>query len=702
MAKLIHGTSIEGFKTAFPDYESSASAVYKSIAILDDGHIYTHGKTFKLTAAGDIKDGLTEFTRNALSISITVSGTQKSILLPDLTTTTTDILNITSPVGNGNYSISHNTSLESEGTFNSTILDYVLTPKGVSYDKYGHITGVISGGATHLDYVKQSKNSDVNLKYLLFGSNSTDTTGEVQFNTNISAVLSTGTLKATVFEEGGTSLSDKYAPKSIMTTYATDSVFGLVKLSDAINSDLDVTGNTAATPKAIKDALQEAKDHANSLIGANDAMVFKGTLGTEDDGGTIQALPTSGYSAGWTYRVVTAGTYAGQKCEVGDLIIAIKNFESSTSNDDWTVAQTNIDGAVTSNATLTTDQLVVGGGGNTIKTLNIGSTGMVLKVVNGKPTWQNHITTRAITIDGASFLAANTSTAFNIKQGSNISLAKDSSGNLTISATGFLSSTNPLTIYSKGGTSSIGEYNPGESEASFDFTNGLMASLSGSKFTIGHSNTISAKTTAELGKIKYDNNGHITGFEAVSSLANPYSLVLKIKSGTTEDTDLYTYDGSSAKTIDIKEGSNIALAATAGVLTISATDTTYKLIAGLNNSTGNAASTNGNTYIRLLTSTNTNAGSLKISGTGSASVSSDTNGNITINSANTWRPVYAWKLSEMVAEGDTIDNILASSTDTKSLRFGASFAYNDSLGETAELDIVWAEIDSAGHITYTI
>ena len=47
----------------------------------------------------------------------------------------------------------------------------------------------------------------------------------------------------------------------------------------------------------------------NSKLASNDAMLFKGTLGT---GGTITTVPTNGYQAGWTYRVITAGEYAGR------------------------------------------------------------------------------------------------------------------------------------------------------------------------------------------------------------------------------------------------------------------------------------------------------------------------------------------------------------------------------------------------------
>lgn len=92
-------------------------------------------------------------------------------------------------------------------------------------------------------------------------------------------------------------------------------------------------------------------------IAASDAMIIKGTIGT---GGTVAALPAT-YKTGWTYRVVTTGTYAGQPCEIGDLVIALADRNGSGNLDaDWCVAQTNINGAVTSiksgDAYITVDQ----------------------------------------------------------------------------------------------------------------------------------------------------------------------------------------------------------------------------------------------------------------------------------------------------------------------------------------------------------
>lgn len=78
----------------------------------------------------------------------------------------------------------------------------------------------------------------------------------------------------------------------------------------------------------------------NELLGSNNAMVFKGTLGTS---GTIETLPTT-YEVGWTYKVITAGTYAGQVTEVGDLIIAVvKRTGSGNQNTDWVVVQENLE-----------------------------------------------------------------------------------------------------------------------------------------------------------------------------------------------------------------------------------------------------------------------------------------------------------------------------------------------------------------------
>lgn len=62
-----------------------------------------------------------------------------------------------------------------------------------------------------------------------------------------------------------------------------------------------------------------------------DPMVYRGTLGT---GGTIQSLPVDGSATvGDTYKVITAGTYAGQDADVGDMFICHTKTESANTWD---------------------------------------------------------------------------------------------------------------------------------------------------------------------------------------------------------------------------------------------------------------------------------------------------------------------------------------------------------------------------------
>lgn len=107
--------------------------------------------------------------------------------------------------------------------------------------------------------------------------------------------------------------------------------------------------NNEASDKYLWDSLT-IQNKINQSFAANDAMRFKGTIGlTSIDNYTINGVaaefPSKTAAVGDTYRVVTAGNYAGIKCEVGDLLICIK-ADPTGKTTAWTVAQTNINGQV--------------------------------------------------------------------------------------------------------------------------------------------------------------------------------------------------------------------------------------------------------------------------------------------------------------------------------------------------------------------
>lgn len=97
------------------------------------------------------------------------------------------------------------------------------------------------------------------------------------------------------------------------------------------------TNNTQVATTAFVQAEIDKK------IAAADAMIYKGTIGSS--GATVTALPDT-HSVGWSYKVATAGTYAGVKCEIGDMIVCIADG-TAANNAHWSVIQSNIDGAVT-------------------------------------------------------------------------------------------------------------------------------------------------------------------------------------------------------------------------------------------------------------------------------------------------------------------------------------------------------------------
>ena len=159
----------------------------------------------------------------------------------------------------------------------------------------------------------------------------------------------------TTIYKGSTALANKF---TYTLPQANASTLGGVTLTEDMSSQTTsgVSAGIATTPKAVA-------DYVAAQVAAAQAMIFKGTLGDSPaDPGT---LPTNGYKVGWTYMVSTAGTYAGQVCEAGDLVIALKDGPSTGStviNSDWTVVQTNIDGAITT-INGTTGEIKVTGSG---------------------------------------------------------------------------------------------------------------------------------------------------------------------------------------------------------------------------------------------------------------------------------------------------------------------------------------------------
>lgn len=120
-----------------------------------------------------------------------------------------------------------------------------------------------------------------------------------------------------------------------------------------IGTQVKLTVQNKVTQADVQAELEAIHTKIDGLLANADAMQFKGVVNNDGD------LPTT-YTAGWTWKVGTAGTFKGVVCEVGDLIIAIETRAGSDSqNSDFAVLQTNIDGAVTGPASAVNENIPV-------------------------------------------------------------------------------------------------------------------------------------------------------------------------------------------------------------------------------------------------------------------------------------------------------------------------------------------------------
>lgn len=144
------------------------------------------------------------------------------------------------------------------------------------------------------------------------------------------------------------------------------------KLETDISSKANLA-NPEFTGSAKLDGKELAtKEYADAIVAAAKTEV---PIVIDDD----HSFPAKAYKAGQKYVVAKAGTYLGQKCEIGDVILITKDYsEGSAANTDGIVLQANIDGAVTGAESSIDGEIVVfsGATGKVIKSSKINMTAL--------------------------------------------------------------------------------------------------------------------------------------------------------------------------------------------------------------------------------------------------------------------------------------------------------------------------------------
>jgi hypothetical protein len=194
-------------------------------------------------------------------------------------------------------------------------------------------------------------------------------------------------------------------------------------------SDTDVT---LAANSDLRFASQKAtKAYVDGIVGAQDAMVFKGV---QDCSGNPN-YPAA--DRGWTYRVSVAGKIGGASgvvVEVGDIFICLDDSTSSgnqaTVGTHWGVIQTNIDGAVTGPASSTDGNIA----------LFNGATGKVIKDAGIAPS----------SVGSALITAASAVAAVDTLFTPDVDIASAATVNLGASTSYFVNITGTVTVTSFG------------------------------------------------------------------------------------------------------------------------------------------------------------------------------------------------------------------------------------------------------------
>lgn len=190
---------------------------------------------------------------------------------------------------------------------------------------------------------------------------------------------------------------------------ASDVVKGHTYLSDAIDSDLNAaTGGTAATPLAVRNALAAANQYTDEQIAnISSGMTIIGTYGLQaDNPDEYRSLNNIPASKGDTYICISTMTgvaytnsagiaVSNASLAPGDYIIcvqaAVESGGTITTPARWTIVSNTASNAVTTNDTLTADNVILGNGNKTVKKLAAGTNGQFLRQTPNGARWRDHV-----------------------------------------------------------------------------------------------------------------------------------------------------------------------------------------------------------------------------------------------------------------------------------------------------------------------
>lgn len=136
----------------------------------------------------------------------------------------------------------------------------------------------------------------------------------------------------------------------------------------SIGAQIALTARNGVTQEDVQKELEAIHGKMDGLLSEADAMQYKGVVNADGD------IPAT-YEPGWMWKVGTAGTYKGQTCEAGDLIISnVSRADADNADTDFDIVQGNVPRPVSGPETATAEHLAVFDGEDGMKIKDSGVT----------------------------------------------------------------------------------------------------------------------------------------------------------------------------------------------------------------------------------------------------------------------------------------------------------------------------------------
>jgi hypothetical protein len=243
----------------------------------------------------------------------------------------------------GKITYAHNSKAVTGGNITTTAGKFI---SGITFDQFGHVASVSTADVEQNTYKNVVANDAADVE----AEGAAIANGSVRINTvehdsiaNSDVVTSSVKIQGkddiavTALADGTIEVGHVLGQGTNMAASAAaeptvDSIQALTSASVDAHGHLIALGSMPVPTKKYVD------DKLGDLAGALDtSLILRGVIGSGDGMKSMEAANTAA-EVGDIYKIGTAGTYAGQVCQVGDMIICV-----SKDPVEWVVIQANTD-----------------------------------------------------------------------------------------------------------------------------------------------------------------------------------------------------------------------------------------------------------------------------------------------------------------------------------------------------------------------